>query len=74
MRQSFWQGCTIAATGLFALGAVSLGAVPDREEPAETAHQAGESFFERPGSIHPVSENASDTEPASMLAIFCTTF
>jgi quercetin dioxygenase-like cupin family protein len=32
-------------------------------------YRAGESFFERPGQLHRVSENASDTEPASLLAI-----
>jgi quercetin dioxygenase-like cupin family protein len=31
---------------------------------------AGEGFFEAPGSVHRVSENASATEPASLLAIF----
>ncbi len=33
-------------------------------------YQAGESFFEPPGSAHLISENASATEPASLLAIF----
>ncbi len=33
-------------------------------------YQAGESFFEPPGSEHLVSENASTTEPAGLLAIF----
>ncbi|HTH50118.1 MAG TPA: alpha/beta fold hydrolase [Candidatus Limnocylindria bacterium] len=33
-------------------------------------YQAGESFFEPPGSRHLVSENASQTEPASLLAVF----
>jgi quercetin dioxygenase-like cupin family protein len=32
--------------------------------------RAGESFFEPPGSQHLISENASATEPASLLAIF----
>ncbi|WP_119302501.1 cupin domain-containing protein [Dongia deserti] len=32
-------------------------------------YKAGESFFEPPGSTHLVSENASDTEPASLLAV-----
>lgn len=32
-------------------------------------YQAGESFFEPPGSEHLVSENASATEPASLLAV-----
>jgi len=33
-------------------------------------YKAGESFFEPPGSSHLVSENASATEPASLLAVF----
>ena len=35
-----------------------------------TVYKAGESFFEPPGSEHLVSENASATEPASLLAVF----
>ena len=33
-------------------------------------YKAGESFFEPPGSEHLVSENASATEAASLLAVF----
>jgi quercetin dioxygenase-like cupin family protein len=33
-------------------------------------YKAGEGFFEPPGSAHLVSENASATEPASLLAVF----
>ena len=33
-------------------------------------YEAGETFFEPPGSTHLISENASKTEPASLLAIF----
>jgi quercetin dioxygenase-like cupin family protein len=33
-------------------------------------YTAGDSFFEPPGSTHLVSENASATEPASLLAVF----
>ena len=36
----------------------------------ETVYKAGENFFEDPGSHHAVSENASETEPASLLAVF----
>ncbi len=32
--------------------------------------KAGESFFERPGDFHDVSANASETEPAKLLAVF----
>jgi quercetin dioxygenase-like cupin family protein len=35
-----------------------------------TVYEAGQSFFEPPGSQHLVSENASTTEPARLLAIF----
>ncbi|MET4037878.1 quercetin dioxygenase-like cupin family protein [Bradyrhizobium sp. JR7.2] len=37
--------------------------------PAKVYHQ-GEGFYEMPGSHHSISENASATEPASLLAIF----
>jgi len=33
-------------------------------------YRAGEGFFEPPGSEHLISENASATEPASLLAVF----
>jgi quercetin dioxygenase-like cupin family protein len=33
-------------------------------------YQAGEGFYELPGSHHTISENASDKEPASLLAVF----
>jgi quercetin dioxygenase-like cupin family protein len=39
------------------------------DEPARV-YQVGESFHEVPGSHHRVSENASDREPASLLAVF----
>ena len=39
------------------------------DEPAKI-YEVGEGFYELPGSHHVVSENASDKEPASMLAIF----
>jgi quercetin dioxygenase-like cupin family protein len=32
--------------------------------------RAGESFYETPGSLHAVSRNASNTEPAKLLAVF----
>jgi quercetin dioxygenase-like cupin family protein len=37
-------------------------------EPARV-YRAGEAWFESPGSRHPVSINASDTEPARLLAV-----
>jgi quercetin dioxygenase-like cupin family protein len=39
------------------------------DEPVKV-YRAGESFYEAPGSRHRVSENASDREPASLLAVF----
>lgn len=39
------------------------------DEP-ERVYKAGEAFFEEPGSRHPVSRNASRTEPAKLLAVF----
>ncbi|MBL1256904.1 cupin domain-containing protein [Methylocystis sp. Sn-Cys] len=37
---------------------------------APQVYRAGESWFEPPGARHSVSENASDAEPARLLAIF----
>jgi|ERR1041384_5007242 len=37
---------------------------------AAKVYSAGEGFFEPEGSTHLVSENASATEPASLLAVF----
>jgi quercetin dioxygenase-like cupin family protein len=39
------------------------------DEPAKIYH-IGEGFYEMPGSHHEISENASDSEPASLLAVF----
>ncbi|MFC0803997.1 cupin domain-containing protein [Ensifer sp. P24N7] len=36
----------------------------------EKVYQAGENFYEDPGSRHQISANASDTEPARLLAVF----
>jgi quercetin dioxygenase-like cupin family protein len=38
-------------------------------EPARV-YRAGEGWFEQPGAHHVVSENASETQPARLLAIF----
>ena len=38
-------------------------------DPAKV-YQAGESFQEMPGSHHRISENASEKESASLLAVF----
>ena len=39
------------------------------DEP-EKVYKAGENFVEEPGSFHAVSANASDTQPARLLAVF----
>ncbi len=39
------------------------------DEPAKVYHK-GENFSEKPGDRHAVSANASDTEPAKLLAVF----
>jgi quercetin dioxygenase-like cupin family protein len=39
------------------------------DEPAKV-YRVGEGFYELPGSHHRVSENASQHEPASLLAVF----
>jgi quercetin dioxygenase-like cupin family protein len=39
------------------------------DEPAKV-YRVGEGFYEEPGSHHRISENASDKEPASLLAVF----
>jgi quercetin dioxygenase-like cupin family protein len=36
----------------------------------EKVYRAGENWFEQPGDHHLVSANASDTEPAKLLAVF----
>ncbi|PSS57783.1 cupin domain-containing protein [Pseudomonas sp. BBP2017] len=36
----------------------------------EKVYKAGENFVEEPGSYHAVSANASDTQPARLLAVF----
>lgn len=47
------------------------GAIRSRLDDGEAVvYQAGESFFEPPGTRHAVSENASGTEPARLLAVF----
>jgi quercetin dioxygenase-like cupin family protein len=48
-------------------GAIRSQVTPDG---APKVYHAGEAFFEPPGSSHLVSENASATEPASLLAVF----
>jgi quercetin dioxygenase-like cupin family protein len=59
------------AKSAFIYGYVVSGAVESKVNngPIRVYH-AGESFYEDPGSRHPVSRNASATEPAKLLAVF----
>ncbi|OLL31349.1 cupin [Burkholderia sp. SRS-W-2-2016] len=55
----------------FVVGYVLSGAIRSRvDNGAEHVYHAGESWTEKPGAHHRVSENASATEPAKLLAIF----
>src|SRR5690242_20736013 len=59
------------APSAFIYAHVLAGAVRSQVdgEPAKV-YRTGEGFYELPGSHHEVSENASDREPASLLALF----
>ena len=55
----------------FVVAYVLSGAIRSRiDNGEERVFRAGESWTEKPGAHHTVSENASDTEPAKLLAIF----
>jgi quercetin dioxygenase-like cupin family protein len=59
------------AASAFIYAYVLFGAIRSQvdNDPAKVYH-AGEGFYEMPGSRHRISENASDKEPASLLAVF----
>ena len=59
------------APSAFIYAYVLSGAIRSQvdDQPAKV-YQVGEGFYEVPGSHHRISENASDTEPASLLAVF----
>jgi quercetin dioxygenase-like cupin family protein len=59
------------APSAFIYGYVLSGAVRSQvnDEPAKV-YQSGEGFYEMPGASHRISENASDKNPASLLAIY----
>src|SRR5580704_3055183 len=48
---------------------VSGQIVSQVDDQPERIYKAGESFYETPGAHHRVSRNASQTEPAKMLAV-----
>ncbi len=59
------------APSAFIYAHVLSGAIRSQvdDEPANVYH-VGEGFYEVPGSHHRISENASDRDPASLLAVF----
>jgi quercetin dioxygenase-like cupin family protein len=58
------------AASAFIYATVLDGAVRSKiNNNPEQVYHAGESFFELPGDHHRVSANASDTEPARLLAV-----
>jgi quercetin dioxygenase-like cupin family protein len=59
------------AKSAFIYAYVLSGAIRSQvgDEPAKV-YKVGEGFYEVPGSRHRISENASDKEPASLLAVF----
>jgi len=59
------------AKSAFIFAYVVSGAIESQvNDGPKRVYRTGESFFETPGSSHPVSRNASDTEPAKLLAVF----
>jgi quercetin dioxygenase-like cupin family protein len=61
----------VHAKSAFIYGYVVSGAIESKvnDGPVRIL-RAGDSFYEPPGASHPVSRNASKTEPAKLLAVF----
>ena len=59
------------AKSAFIYATVLEGAIRSQvNEGPVTVYKAGESFSEMPGDRHDISANASETEPAKLLAVF----
>ena len=59
------------AKSAFIYAYVISGAIESKVDDGETRiYQAGESWSEQPGATHSISRNASETEPAKLLAVF----
>ena len=59
------------AKSAFIYATVLEGAIRSQvDDGAVTTYAAGQSFSELPGQIHRVSANASETQPAKLLAVF----
>jgi quercetin dioxygenase-like cupin family protein len=55
----------------FVYAYVISGRIESKVNDGQTrVYKAGESWFEPPGSGHPISRNASKTRPAKLLAVF----
>lgn len=61
----------VHAQSAFIFGYVLSGEIESQvNDGPRRIYRAGESFYETPGSRHPVSRNASETKPAKLLAVF----
>jgi len=61
----------VHAKSAFIFGYVLSGEIESQVNDRPTrVYRTGESFYETPGSRHPVSRNASKTTPAKLLAVF----
>jgi quercetin dioxygenase-like cupin family protein len=59
------------AKSAFIYAYVISGAIESKVNDGEThIYRAGESWSESPGAIHSISRNASNAEPAKLLAVF----
>lgn len=59
------------AKSAFIYAYVISGVIESKVNDGETRiYRAGESWSEPPGAIHSISRNASETEPAKLLAVF----
>lgn len=61
----------VHAKSAFIFGYVLSGAIESQvNDGPKRVYRVGESFYETPGSRHPVSRNASKTRAAKLLAVF----
>jgi quercetin dioxygenase-like cupin family protein len=61
----------VHAKSAFIFGYVLSGDIESQvNDGPKRVYHAGESFYETPGARHPISRNASKTEPAKLLAVF----
>ena len=61
----------IHAKSSFIYAYVISGSIESKVNDGTTrVYKAGESWSEPPGASHPISRNASKTEPAKLLAVF----